>query len=218
MKDPKNPIPESILKIIKQQNKMLGKVYPYMEHFDKEYDKMRGYFELGNQLRKSNSRFEDSPTGLKLDELVKFRLSLEKAKEELESNPFYQLSQYENSELQIENDSIKKELENLEKIHSNFEERIKHADFIIDKFSRKPINNKGVQLTLKPNFIAPNWQILKLFENSQELFESNLEQWQNLFSANIEVFVVPIKLKPGTTISELRYFLDMLMQKQFIKR
>lgn len=48
-------------------------------------------------------------------------------------------------------------------------------------------------------------------ENCQKLFESSFEQWNNLFSNKINIFSKPIKLKFGTTLQDLREFLDALL-------
>lgn len=72
--------------------------------------------------------------------------------------------------------------------------------------------------TLKPNFDDIDLQIDILVEGTKKIFVSNKEQWKNLFSKNIIEFTKPIELRKGTTIQDLRLFLDSLKHNDLIKK
>jgi len=86
------------------------------------------------------------------------------------------------------------------------------------KHPRKPQpSNITKKLSLNPNFDDPQAQIKTIHENSKTLFNATLEQWQNLFSENIQPFDKPIELAKGISKADLRVFIDDLKYHGFIR-
>ncbi|SIQ74099.1 hypothetical protein [Maribacter ulvicola] len=75
---------------------------------------------------------------------------------------------------------------------------------------QSPNKKTNHTLSLNPNFEDRNWQISTIFESSKPLFNSTIEQWENLFSDNIVLFDKPIELKKGISKADLRCFIDEL--------
>lgn len=72
--------------------------------------------------------------------------------------------------------------------------------------------------TLNPNFENIDFQIDIIINKTTEIFISDKTQWKNLFSTNIIEFTKPIELRKGTTIQDLRLFLDSLKHNDLIKK
>ncbi len=94
---------------------------------------------------------------------------------------------------------------------------LKLVQRVIKELKQPQPLNSTKKLSLNPNFDDPQGQIKTIHENSTDLFDATLEQWQNLFSENIQVFTKPIPLKESITIMDLRLFLDTLHSKGLIK-
>jgi hypothetical protein len=77
---------------------------------------------------------------------------------------------------------------------------------------------KRKPLTLKPNFIDFDYQIKQLYEATKPIFKADIEQWENLFSNEINPFNNPIELRENTTIVTLREFINMLIDCRLISK
>lgn len=75
------------------------------------------------------------------------------------------------------------------------------------------IPRKKAALSLKP-CITPS-QIVRLYEATQWLFTSTLDQWRNLFSENIQVFDIPIAVTSKFK-SDVRVLFHYLQKKSLI--
>lgn len=156
---------------------------------------------------------------------TKFK-ALEKELQEFENNYFY--SEYEqlqkqNAEKDKQLQAEIKEKQALQKQLNEIQaELYKSFQNILNKTAtayqpEQPERNQKPK-TLKPNFDDPTGQINVIFEHTKDLFKSNLEQWKNLFSKDIQTFETPIILQSNTTLADLRLFFDLLYQKGLIKK
>ena len=161
-----------------------------------------------------------------IQDLSKKIKAIEKELQEFESNYFYseyELLQKQNAEKDKQLQAEIKEKQALQKQLNEIQaELYKSFQSILNKTAtayqpEQPESNQKPK-TLKPNFDDPTGQINVIFEHTKDLFISNLEQWKNLFSKDIQTFETPIILQSNTTLADLRLFIDLLYQKGLIKK
>ena len=169
------------------------------------------YFKAQTDLLNILNTIDKHPYTAQIQEIKKGIQRLEKEKKQFENNYFFK--EYE-KERKAEIQALKNQLQEAEN-HA-----FKIATDLLNKaykISKEKAHTLPKKLTLNPYFDDQNGQIKTIHKETQTLFISSLEQWENLFSNNIQEFQTPIKLKPNTKISDLRLFLDMLHQKGLIK-
>lgn len=99
--------------------------------------------------------------------------------------------------------------------------RIKAIDYAVNLFKNLSENKAITEikvLTLKPKFTDLNYQIKQLQKSTQPLFNSTVQQWENLFSNEIKPFEPPIELKKSTKLVTLREFINMLIECNLISK
>ncbi|MCV6629187.1 MAG: hypothetical protein OIF50_04935 [Flavobacteriaceae bacterium] len=147
-----------------------------------------------------------------LNQIAKFCDEVVKVQKKVDKDYLYKLAEEEIQENENQIKALRKQME-------ADKETVKLAKFIVS--NHKPQikqNTKPKAITLSPNFDDFDGQTKEIYNLTTSLFSASLEQWQNLFSNNIQVFKAPIELKSNTTISDLRLFLDTLYSKRLIKK
>ncbi len=166
---------------------------------------LKNYLDAYNDLFDCIKVFENNPFLKQQKELKKRIKEYLKAYKDYTNTTFYKEDLKEKETLKNE---LKKLKLDLETVLSTLKIKRKYNP-------KQPTEPKA--LSLKPNFDDFNGQIKTIHKETQTLFISTLDQWEQLFSDDIQGFKNPIELKPNTTLSDLRLFLDMLHQKGLIK-
>lgn len=169
-----------------------------------------------NEVKKGLLAYNENPNIKSINKISENVREFKEAKKEAESNIWYQITY---NELNEQNQIQAKELQKLKAKIQNQKNIVEMANFIVSKH-KAPVTQKTKTkpITLSPNFDDFNGQTKAICNLTASLFVSSLEQWQNLFSNDIQVFKIPIELKSNTTISDLRLFLDTLYHKGLIKK
>lgn len=176
------------------------------------HDKIRGCFNWLGSVRlelPAENLFES------MQQLHKSIEAIINEKKECENNIWHLLTEEELQKTTKEFEKIKKEKENLEEKYKILKEEIGLAMLEYqEKKANKAISTKTTIQTLKPNITIK--QIEKIASDLSFIFQSSVNQWEDLFSNNIPIFEKSIVLK-SKTLSDIAILFHWLKEYEFIE-
>ncbi len=183
---------------------------------------LRHYNEITNITSKTLVQFIESPSQRAYQNAKNNLKQWHKSMIEAKDNIHYQLKEEELAEAK---ENIKEQQNEITSKNSRIiylEDKLvkmKKAENIFHKiFTEIPqprTPKKIKKLSLNPKVDNP--QIFQeLSKSTSYMFTSTPDHWKNLLSEDIKIMSSPIELKRGTTLSGLRYFLDLLLETEII--
>lgn len=183
------------------------------------HDKIRGCFNWLESVRlelPAEDFFES------MQQLHKSIEAIINDKKECENNIWHLLTEEELQETTEKLQVITKEFEKINTKYENLEEKYRTLKEEIglamleyqEKKANKTISTKTTIQTLKPNITIK--QIEKIALDLSFIFQSSINQWEDLFSNNIPIFEKPIVLK-SKTLSDIAILFHWLKEYEFIE-
>lgn len=170
-----------------------------------QYDKVIQYQkELARKYKKAQSKKSKKQLLKEIEKLQNDRIKDKQKNKKLKAN----LSSAKN-----ENKAL---LNALGSLQASFDEVNNYVDALPPPMTFQPqqMAKKPEILTLDSNLHTH--QIQKIHKYGNSVFVGMFEQWKNLFSSNIQP-MQPIKLRQGTTLMDLRLFIDELIKRGLIE-